>query len=64
MTKNNKPNWLLTLAVKTYIKGKQLHDHTNEEIYWAMKNNNPKYWTDEQIKLAKKILKIGNTTYN
>ena len=56
--------WILRMAVKTFIKSTQLKGNwTNEEIYWAMKNS-PQYWTEEQVKLAKKILKIGNDIYN
>jgi len=55
--------WILRTAVKTFIKNQKLKDtYTNEEIFWAMKNS-PQYWTEEQVKLAKKILKIGDDIY-
>jgi len=57
-------NWFHSMAVKTFIKAQQLHDYSNEEIFWAMKNSSPKYWNEEQVKLAQKILKIGNDIYN
>lgn len=58
-----KPNWFHRTAVRTFIKAQQLHDHSNEEIFWAMKNSSPRYWTEGQIQLAKEILKIGDEIY-
>ena len=56
-------NWFHKMAVLTFIKAQRLHDYTDEEIFWAMKNSSPKYWNEEQIKLAKEKLKIGDDIY-
>ena len=44
------------LSVDSYIKGRQLHGYSNEEIFEMMRMSKVMHWDDLQLAYAKKKL--------